>query len=100
MQHSIPDIKSQSSYSSEVIFDKASSYSMTWTKKKDQVDSHDESEQEPGVSLVESEPRLKLESFYQEVDEDRDVSLDELSDDDDGLSMQGKNLRRLKGFQI
>ncbi|KAG7573195.1 Rho termination factor N-terminal [Arabidopsis suecica] len=43
----VPRHKSQASYSSEAIFDQASSYSVTWTQKKDQVESRDEPEYEP-----------------------------------------------------
>lgn len=50
---------------------------------------------------MESEPQLKLESSCQEEDEDLDVSLNELSDDDDdSLSMQRKNLRRLECREV
>ncbi|CAH8359167.1 unnamed protein product [Eruca vesicaria subsp. sativa] len=85
----VPRHKPQSSYSSEAIFDEASSYSVTWTQKKDQVDSRDEPEYEPeyepepepepALSLLESEPELKPESFYHEEDE---VAVDALSDDE------------------
>ncbi|CAH2059944.1 unnamed protein product [Thlaspi arvense] len=90
----VPRHKSQFNYSSEATFDEESSYSVTWTQKKDQVELRDEPEyepepepeyepvSEPGHALVESEPELKPESFYQEEDEDHDVAVDELSDDD------------------
>nr|VDC79795.1 unnamed protein product [Brassica rapa] len=78
----VPRHKPQSSYSSEAIFDEASSYSVTWTQKKDQV-VEPEPEYEPGFALLESEPELKPESFYDEEDEDHDVLVDELSNDDD-----------------
>ncbi|KAH0932488.1 hypothetical protein HID58_009605 [Brassica napus] len=78
----VPRHKPQSSYSSEAIFDEASSYSVTWTQKKDQV-VEPEPEYEPGLALLESEPELKPESFYDEEDEDHDVLVDELSNDDD-----------------
>ncbi|KAF8084406.1 hypothetical protein N665_0719s0019 [Sinapis alba] len=96
----VPRHKPQSSYSSEAIFDEASSYSVTWTQKKDQVDSRDEPEyepepvyepeSEPGLGLLESEPELKPESFYHEEDEDHDVIVDELSDDDDDESINAE----------
>ncbi|KAL1190664.1 Rho-N domain-containing protein 1 [Cardamine amara subsp. amara] len=94
----VPRHKSQASYSSEAIFDQESSYSVTWTQKKDQVESRDEleyepepaaeyePETEPELAILESESELKPESFYQEEneeEEDHDVALDELSDDDD-----------------
>ncbi|KAG2332880.1 hypothetical protein Bca52824_004060 [Brassica carinata] len=89
----VPRHKPQSSYSSEAIFDEASSYSVTWTQKKDQVDSRDEPEyepepvyepeSEPGLALLESETELKPESFFHEESEDHDELVDELSDDDD-----------------
>ncbi|CAN6813638.1 unnamed protein product, partial [Brassica oleracea var. botrytis] len=78
----VPRHKPQSSYSSEAIFDEASSYSVTWTQKKDQV-VEPEPEYEPGLALLESEPELKPESFYDEEDEDHDVLVGELSNDDD-----------------
>ncbi|CDY72404.1 BnaCnng77460D, partial [Brassica napus] len=68
----VPRHKPQSSYSSEAIFDETSSYSVTWTQKKDQV-VEPEPEYEPGLALLESEPELKPESFYDEEDEDHDV---------------------------
>ncbi|ESQ51696.1 hypothetical protein EUTSA_v10016746mg [Eutrema salsugineum] len=98
----VPRHKSPSSYSGEAMFDEASSYSVTWTQKKDQVESRDEpeyepeyepeeseprltlfgpeeseepEESEPRLTLFESEPKLKPESFFLEEDE--------LSDDDD-----------------
>ncbi|KAL0710510.1 hypothetical protein Bca4012_017488 [Brassica carinata] len=89
----VPRHKPHSSYSSEAIFDEASSYSVTWTQKKDQVDSRDEPEyepepvyepeSEPGLALLESETELKPESFFHEESEDHDELVDELSDDDD-----------------
>lgn len=102
----VPRHKSQASYSSEAIFDQASSYSVTWTQKKDQVESRDEPEYEPEsaaeyqpepeaeyepelepeLAILDTESELKPESFYQEEneeEEDHNVALDELSDDDD-----------------
>ncbi|XP_056862403.1 rho-N domain-containing protein 1, chloroplastic-like, partial [Raphanus sativus] len=94
----VPRHKPQSSYSSEAIFDEASSYSVTWTQKKDQVDSRDEPEyepepvyepeSEPGLALLESEPKLKPESFYHEEDEDHDVIVDELAGDDESINAE------------
>ncbi|CAH8264338.1 unnamed protein product [Arabidopsis lyrata] len=113
----VPRHKSQASYSSEAIFDQGSSYSVTWTQKKDQVEPRDEPEYEPehesesaagydepepeGDYEPESEPRLaildlvselKPESFYQEEDEDEeedhDAVVDELSDDDESLDIE------------
>lgn len=94
----VPRHKPQSSYSSEAIFDEASSYSVTWTQKKDQVDSRDEPEyepepvyepeSEPGLGLLESEPELKPESFYHEEDEDHDVIVDELAVDDESINAE------------
>ncbi|KAJ4907334.1 OB-fold-like protein [Raphanus sativus] len=69
----VPRHKPQSSYSSEAIFDEASSYSVTWTQKKDQVD---------------SQPKLKPESFYHEEDEDHDVIVDELAGDDESINAE------------
>lgn len=108
----VPRHKSQASYSSEAIFDEASSYSVTWTQKKDQVESRDEPEyepepesaaeydepepeaeyepeSEPELAILESVSELKLESFYQEEDEDEEdhnFVIDELSDDDESLN--------------
>ncbi|CAL9235072.1 unnamed protein product [Arabidopsis halleri] len=112
----VPRHKSQASYSSEAIFDQASSYSVTWTQKKDQVESRDEpeyepepepesaaeydepepeaeyeSESEPGLAILDSVSELKPESFYQEEDEDEedhDVVVDELSDDEESLNTE------------
>ncbi|KAL9301274.1 hypothetical protein AtEden1_Chr2g0251481 [Arabidopsis thaliana] len=108
----VPRHKSQASYSSEAIFYEASSYSVTWTQKKDQVESRDEPEyelepesaaeydepepeaeyepeSEPELAILESVSELKLESFYQEEDEDEEdhnFVIDELSDDDESLN--------------
>ncbi|CAA0373816.1 unnamed protein product [Arabidopsis thaliana] len=108
----VPRHKSQASYSSEAIFYEASSYSVTWTQKKDQVESRDEPEyelepesaaeydepepeaeyepeSEPELAILESLSELKLESFYQEEDEDEEdhnFVIDELSDDDESLN--------------
>ncbi|ESQ36300.1 hypothetical protein EUTSA_v10007829mg [Eutrema salsugineum] len=94
----VPRSKSPPTYSSEATFDQASSYSVTWTHKKDTVESHDEPaepeyedepeyESEPGHVTAILEPELELKpepsSFYQ--DEDDDVTLDALSDDDESL---------------
>lgn len=113
----VPRHKSQASYSSEAIFYQASSYSVAWTQKKDQVEPRDEPEYEPehesesaagydepepeGDYEPESKPRLaildsvselKPESFYQEEDEDEeedhDAVVDELSDDDESLDIE------------
>ncbi|EFH39046.1 hypothetical protein ARALYDRAFT_920271 [Arabidopsis lyrata subsp. lyrata] len=64
----VPRHKSQASYSSEAIFDQASSYSVTWTQKKDQVESHDEPEYEPEPeSAAESdEPEPESAAEYDE----------------------------------
>ncbi|EFH55567.1 hypothetical protein ARALYDRAFT_320865 [Arabidopsis lyrata subsp. lyrata] len=113
----VPRHKSQASYSSEAIFDQGSSYSVTWTQKKDQVEPRDEpeyepehesesaagydepepegeyeSESEPGLAILDSVSELKPESFYQEEDEDEeedhDAVVDELSDDDESLDIE------------
>ncbi|CAN8247580.1 unnamed protein product [Cochlearia groenlandica] len=95
----VPRHKSQTSYSTEAIFDEASSYSVTWTQKKNQAEPHDEPEpvyepvSEPGLAVLESETELKPESFYQqeeEEEEDHDVALDELSGDDDEESLEAE----------
>lgn len=94
----VPRSKSPPAYPSEATFDQASSYSVTWTQKKDTVELHDEpdheaeyeheseneSEPEPVTTMLEPESELKPESssFFQE-EEDVDVTLDVLSDDDD-----------------
>ncbi|CAA7050240.1 unnamed protein product [Microthlaspi erraticum] len=95
----VPRHKSQSSYFSEAdaVYDEASSYSVTWTQKKDQVVSRDEPEyepelepeSEPTLAILETESELKPESFYQEEsEEDHEVALDELSEDDESLVVE------------
>lgn len=100
----VPRYKSPPAYSSEETFDQSSSYSVTWTQKKDTVDLHDEPEPEPDhehepesepepvplTTMVEPESELKPESssYYLEEDDDEEslddgVSLDVFSDDDD-----------------
>ncbi|CAH2038777.1 unnamed protein product [Thlaspi arvense] len=105
----VPRSKSPPTYSSEATFDEASSYSVTWTHKKDRAESHDEPEDEPEAepelepeyedepeyesepghvtAILEPESELKSESssFYQEEEEEDDVTLDGLSDDDESL---------------
>ncbi|KAL1202130.1 Rho-N domain-containing protein 1 [Cardamine amara subsp. amara] len=103
----VPRSKSPPAYSSEATFDQASSYSVTWTQKKDTVELRDESEHEPVepeyehepedgsepvpvTTMVEPESELKRESssFYQEEDDDDEslddgATLDVFSDDGD-----------------
>ncbi|EOA36503.1 hypothetical protein CARUB_v10011218mg [Capsella rubella] len=104
----VPRSKSPPAYSNEATFDLASSYSVTWTQKKDTAELHDEPENErenepekepefehepetelepgPVTTMLASESELKPEpsSFFQEEDDD-DVTLDVLSDDDDAI---------------
>lgn len=87
-------------YSNEATFDEASSYSVTWTHKKDTAEPHDEPEDEPQseieaeydepepvTAILEPESELQLDasSFYQE--EDGNVTLDALSDDEEEESL-------------
>uniref|UniRef100_A0A1J3IU81 Rho-N domain-containing protein 1, chloroplastic n=1 Tax=Noccaea caerulescens TaxID=107243 RepID=A0A1J3IU81_NOCCA len=106
----VPRHKSQSSYSSEAeaVYDEASSYSVTWTQKKDQVESRDEPEyelepeaeyeadpeSEPTLTILESESEMKPESFNQEEsEEDHEVALVELSDDDEPLIAEEETVK-------
>ncbi|AAF80216.1 Contains a weak similarity to an unknown protein T16B12.4 gi/3746061 from Arabidopsis thaliana BAC T16B12 gb/AC005311. ESTs gb/AI999279, gb/Z30507, gb/AI997722, gb/Z26742 come from this gene [Arabidopsis thaliana] len=95
----VPRSQSPPAYSSEATFDQSSSYSVTWTQKKDTVELHDEPEHEPAyehehepenesepgpvTTMLEPDSELKPESssFYQE-EEDDDVTFDVLSQDD------------------
>ncbi|CAN7139050.1 unnamed protein product [Brassica rapa subsp. narinosa] len=93
-------------YSNEATFDEASSYSVTWTHKKDTAESHDEpedelqaeiapeydehapeyeSEPDPVAAILEPESDLHLDasSFYQE--EEHNVTLDALSEEEESL---------------
>ncbi|KAF2547802.1 hypothetical protein F2Q70_00019505 [Brassica cretica] len=87
-------------YSNEATFDEASSYSVTWTHKKDTAEPRDEPEDEPQseieaeydepepvTAILEPESELQLDasSFYQE--EDGNVTLDALSDDEEEESL-------------
>ncbi|CAF1923948.1 hypothetical protein Bca4012_069863 [Brassica carinata] len=76
-------------YSNEATFDEASSYSVTWTHKKDTAEPRDEPEDEPEpvTAILEPESELQLDasSFYQE--EDGNVTLDALSDDEEEESL-------------
>lgn len=103
----VPRSKSPPTYSSEATFDQASSYSVTWTHKKDTAESHDEpeegpeaepelepeyehepeyeSEPEPVTAILEPESELKPESSSFYLEEEDDVTLDSLSDDDESL---------------
>ncbi|KAF8083179.1 hypothetical protein N665_0790s0040 [Sinapis alba] len=47
----VPRFESPPIYSSEATFDEASSYSVTWTHKKDKAESHDETEDEPQAEI-------------------------------------------------
>ncbi|XP_010485841.1 PREDICTED: rho-N domain-containing protein 1, chloroplastic isoform X3 [Camelina sativa] len=108
----VPRSKSPPAYSSEATFDQESSYSVTWTQKKDTVETHDEPENEPvnehekehekepeyehepenelepepvtTMLASESEQKPESSSFFQEEEEDDDdVTLEVLSDDED-----------------
>ncbi|CAA7026452.1 unnamed protein product [Microthlaspi erraticum] len=99
----VPRSKSPPAYSSEPTFDQASSYSVTWTHKKNTSESHEEpedgpeaeaeleheyedvseydSEPEPVTAVLESESELKPESSSFHQEEEDDVTLEALSDD-------------------
>ncbi|CAN8311433.1 unnamed protein product [Cochlearia groenlandica] len=91
----VPRSETPPTYSSEATFDQSSSYSVTWTHKKNVVESPEaetepeiepEYESEPGLveAILEPGSELKTESslYHQEKDE-HDVTLDVLSDDND-----------------
>ncbi|KAJ0244957.1 Rho-N domain-containing protein 1 [Hirschfeldia incana] len=104
----VPRFESPQTYTSEATFDQASSYSVTWTHKKDTAEPHGEPEEEPQAEVEpeyeenapeyeldpepltailepESELELNASSFYQE--EGGNVTLDALSDADDEESL-------------
>lgn len=100
----VPRFESPPAYSNEATFDEASSYSVTWTHKKDTAESHDEPQAEiepeydehapeyeldpePVTAILEPESELEVNtsSFYQV--EDDNVTLDALSDADDEESL-------------
>uniref|UniRef100_A0A1J3GQX6 Rho-N domain-containing protein 1, chloroplastic n=1 Tax=Noccaea caerulescens TaxID=107243 RepID=A0A1J3GQX6_NOCCA len=100
----VPRSKSPPAYSSQATFDQASSYSVTWTHKKNTLESHEEpedgpeaeaeleheyedepeydSEPEPVTAILEPGSELKPESSSFQQEEEGDVTLDALSDDE------------------
>ncbi|KAL0865414.1 hypothetical protein Bca101_044532 [Brassica carinata] len=100
----VPRFVSPPTYSSEATFDEASSYSVTWTHKKDTAESHDEPEDEPQAeiepeyeehapeyeldpapvtAILQPESKLQLDASSVYEEEDDNAILDALSDDDD-----------------
>lgn len=106
----VPRSKTPPAYSSEATFDQSSSYSVTWTQKKDTVELQDEPEHEPEnehepeyehepenesepgplTTMLKKESELKPDSsslFQEEEDDevtlDDDGMLDVFSDDDE-----------------
>ncbi|KAJ4915181.1 hypothetical protein Rs2_00731 [Raphanus sativus] len=80
----VPRFESPPAYSNEATFDEASSYSVTWTHKKDTAESHDEPQAEIEPEYDEHAPEYELDP---EPWRDDNVTLDALSDADDEESL-------------